>query len=521
MDTAKSYLPNYLRTYLWQCLSIVTGFLSMFVVVPRLSSNHAMFGIYSICVSVTILASYADLGFLSAGYRYASQSYATHDMKREVQVVGFVAFVLSAFVALYALFVAFLATNPTLLIANLSSSDEASAASAMLWTLAAFSPGIVLQRVLQIIYGVRIEAYVDQRISTIGNLAKIASVYLFVSPTGYNIVGYFFSCQVITLLCSLTSLGVARVRYHYDFHLFVRSFRFSPEIFKDTRRLALNSLFATFAWVLYYELDAVVIGKTLGPDRLALYAVAFSLATFFRSLTSIIYAPFMARINHLVALRSEDRLRALYRRVMVVTEPASLFPVISLVLLMRPFVFSWVGGNYAESVVIAQMLILIFAGAFSSNPASYLLVAQERIRELYIVNAVSPIIFWAGILMTWHVLDIAAFGLFKLVGAVPVLIWSLGISIRCVSRGGKEFVREVLGPAIVPCLFLIIILWNVEGFMPMAKSQINVAIVVGTGAAASSLALLLYYWGSREFREAVADILKVSFSRPKVEAAAV
>ena len=71
----KSYTRNYLNIYLFQTLSIVLGFVSLFVVIPYLSGNKEIYGIYSICISVTVFFSYADLCFLSEVTKYAEECY--------------------------------------------------------------------------------------------------------------------------------------------------------------------------------------------------------------------------------------------------------------------------------------------------------------------------------------------------------------------------------------------------------------------------------------------------------------
>jgi O-antigen/teichoic acid export membrane protein len=505
-DVRKSYLSNYLKVYLWQCLSIATSFLSMFVVMPQLSSRPSMFGIYSICLSITIFVSYADFGFMNSGFRYASESFVKGDLNTEVRVVGFVSFILLAFVMLHAAVVSVFAIHPTLLIANLTDPRESWTASMLLALLAVFSPVIVLQRMLQIVFGVRIEDYIYQRINIAGNLAKVASVFLFFSAAGYNIVGYFFTCQVIGLLCCVVSLIIAQRRYHYDLSLLLRSVRFSRAIYDATKRLAFSSLYVTIAWVAFYEFDTLFIGKTLGAEKLAFYSVALALTTFFRTLSSIIFAPFRARMNHFVALKDDVRLRELYRRVMVVTMPASIFPVISLIVLMKPFVFCWVGGNYLPSVLIAQMLIVAYIDGFSINPAVYLLTAQERVLELNVIGSLSPIILWGGVLLTIHLLDVTTFGFLKFVAALPVQVFGLVISVRCLKMGGAEFFKRVASPAILPSVCLIVLLSYLKGFMPIEKSQVNVAVVVATGGLASALSLLIYYWRSSEFRAEVTNV---------------
>jgi len=506
MDVRKSYLGNYLRVYLWQCLSIATSFLSMFVVLPQLSSRPAMFGIYSICLSITIFASYADFGFLNSGFRYAAESFVKGDLKKETQTIGFVSFILLVFMMLHALVVSVLAVHPTLLIGNLTDPRESWTASMLLATLAVFSPVIVLQRMLQIVFGVRIEDYIYQRFNIVANLLKVGSVFLFFDRAGYNIVGYFLTCQLIGLLFSLVSLVIARRRYRYDLGLLLRSVRFSAEIYRATRRLAFSSLYVTLGWVAYYEFDTLFIGKTLGAERLAFYSVALTLTTFFRSISSVIFAPFRARINHFVALKDDERVRALYQRVMVVTMPVVLFPIISLEVLMKPFIFCWVGGNYLTSVLIAQMLIVAYADGFSSNPANYLLVAQSRVRELNVLGSLSPIILWGGVLLTFRMLDVTTFGFLKFLAAVPVQIITMVISMRCLKLGAARFFGRVIGPVILPSLCLVAMLLCMRGLLPVSKSQVNVAVVIVTGGVGSLLALLLYFWLSTAFRAEVRNL---------------
>jgi O-antigen/teichoic acid export membrane protein len=266
-------------------------------------------------------------------------------------------------------------------------------------------------------------------------------------------------------------------------------------------------MYGTLAWVLYFELDTVFLGRSLGADQLALYAVALGLVTFFRSLSSTIFLPFQARMQHFAALKDDVRLRSYYRQVMIVTLPAVLFPVLSLFMLMRPFMLSWVGGNYMGSVLVAQLLILSYVDGFSRTPAGFLLIAKERVGELYVIGSMAPILLWGGVLLTFHTLDITTFATLKLLAAVPALVFSIVISMRYLRMSGSRFFKDVIGPGILPSAALGVVLWYFRDFMPTAKSQLNVAVVVATGGAGSLIALVIYYWGSTAFRKEVSNVL--------------
>lgn len=50
----KDYTSSYLKNYVFQVLATVIGFLSLFIVVPFISENQTLYGIYSVCVSLSV-----------------------------------------------------------------------------------------------------------------------------------------------------------------------------------------------------------------------------------------------------------------------------------------------------------------------------------------------------------------------------------------------------------------------------------------------------------------------------------
>ena len=231
----KSYTINYLKIYFWQGIAIVLNLLSMFIVIPRLTDNPSIYGIYVVCISANIFLTYADIGFAGAGYKYASECFAQKNLEEEINIVGFIGFVLLLFVTIFALTVSVISLNPSILIKNINSAVELNIASNLLIILALFSPAIIFQRILEIVYGVRLEQFILQRIMIAASLLKILSVFYFFRNQKYDIVAYFLSCQLISLSALFICLMIAKIKYKYNIIIFIKSIKFSKHIFFKTR----------------------------------------------------------------------------------------------------------------------------------------------------------------------------------------------------------------------------------------------------------------------------------------------
>ena len=96
----KYYTKNYVYTYLWQAIALILHLSSMLIVIPLISEDKFIYGIYSICISTSIFLNYADLGFVSAGIKYAGESFAKKQYEQEIKYYGFSSFVLFILVTL-------------------------------------------------------------------------------------------------------------------------------------------------------------------------------------------------------------------------------------------------------------------------------------------------------------------------------------------------------------------------------------------------------------------------------------
>lgn len=496
----KSYTGNYFKIYFWNILAFTANFLSIFIVSPRITSNKYIFGIYSICMATTMFLSYADIGFMGAAYKYASECFSRNDKEGENQIIGFAAFILLLFVIVFATVIFFFSFNPGLLIKDLSNMDEISTASQLLAILAAFSPVVILRRILSTIYGIRLDDYIFSRIDLFSNLAKVFSALYFFGDGKYDIVGYFFFFQMMNLLSCIISLFIAKKKYNYDFKILLKSMRYTKPLFQKMKGLAFNSLYTSILWILYYEIDLLVLGPLAGPELTGYYAEGLLIMAYLRNLTNILNAPFVARFNHLIGNNDKEGLKTLFYKVLFISMPIIVIPILTLFLFMRPFIYTWVGSGYAPSVAVAQFLVLCFIFHFISNPVNNLLIAEVRLKSIYFIVTVNCLVYWIFIMFTYSFFGILSFAVAKFITFMLSAIFYTRIAPEFLKLKIIDIIKKFVAPMIIPILFLVGSFFIVPYFLPMEKRLLNLIVVLSVLGGLIISALFIFFVLSKEFR---------------------
>lgn len=503
----QSYINNYIQIYFWKGISVVLNLLALFIVVPFLSSNKTIFGIYSVVLSTVIFLSYADIGFIGAGNKYAAEAFALKDRRKEITLLGFTHFILFLFVGVIALTFIGLSFSPDLLIKDLYIPEEVNIASKLLLIQGIFSFIIVIQRLNDAIFGIRLEDFIYRRIHIIGSFCKIISVFYFFNGGKYDIVGYFLFLKAVDIIVNTIGLWLAKKRYNYEFKLFFRSFRFSKEAFNITKTLAFSSFYVTILWILYYELDSVMIGKLIGAEAVAIYAVGFTLLTYYRNISAIIFAPFQVRYNHFVGQEDMDGLKNFLFRVIKLTYPFIVFSVIPLTFLIEPFVYSWVGNTYTEAIPIARLLIVGNVLLFIMIPGSNLVTSLVKIKELIGISTIIAVVFWIGIISTFTYWQVLSFAFFKLTSFIIGTICYGIVCINFLNISYAKFFKETIRDSIPILIVLITTLYFIADYLPTSKSSINLLIVGLTIGLSAGASIILHYYVSKYFRVTVNGIL--------------
>lgn len=494
-----SYTANYIKNLVTQTLATVTGLLSLFIVVPFLSGNKVLYGIYSVCISLTIFFNYADLGLITAGQKYAAESFIRGDTKQEIQIVGFTTCALLLFCILVAGCLLPLAINPALLISNLHNCRGI--ASQLIFILIFSSPFVIFKRICSVVFTVRIEQYKYNTIVLFSQILKILSVLYFFGHGKYMIVEYYFFTQVVDFISAIVLLLYVVIIYKYGI-LYFKNIRLTKHIWNLVKDLAFVSLFTTITWLLYYELDLIVLAKLAPPEVVALYSTAFTLLSFSRNFFSIVYTSFTTRYNHYYGLGQLDTLKSFFIKNIVVLFPIVFFPVIIFVIAGTPFVMSWAGPDYGLSALYAKILIGgSFLAAFS-YPSNQYLLSTNRTKELYIASALLPVVFWIGVSVSYIAFGVLAFAIFKSLSQILSACYNFYAACKCqyirLITLLCDLIRQYFFPVVLVALLSCIMVKDLDSFKGFESVMKNL-LILGSIYILSLLSCLIFSRGLRSY----------------------
>ena len=504
----RKYSLNYLKTYFWKSIGYIASFASLVIVTPHLSTSPAVYGIFTFCISLNIFFQYADLGFLNAAQKYASEFYGKNDLVGEIEVTGFSVFIFLIFFIPVSFILLWLSWQPDIIIKGISSSpDELNIASKLLFILFAFSPVLVCQRIVQVIFSVRIESFQKQRIDIIVSALRIISIFYFFGGGRYMIVGYYLFYNCLSLISLFVIVLIARKRYDYSFRLLLSKVRFSKSAYNLTSRLAYNSFFLALTWILFYELDLVYIGYFIDKYAVAYYALGFTLLTFFRDAYGTFYAPFIVRINHFIGQGDENGLMSLYDTLLRIGVPIVIIPVVSLIPLTGPLILAWVGPEYHQSIVIGQILLISVVFGFITYPTSAFLVGRERLKPLYINALILPIVFLGGVLLTQNFWGIRSYAIFKLLALFINALLFYVIMLRILRVSSMTFFSKYLKPIIIPVIVIVSLGVLLSDMLIPQKGAFYLFVIGGIWMGTVILGFFTYYALNRYFRDMLKDVV--------------
>lgn len=506
MNTAK-----YANTYIWQAASVVSRFASIFAIVPLLSKDASVYGVYALCMSLSIYLSYADLGFLSAAQKYAAESYSKKDLESELKFVGFALCVLLAVGILFSLALLVIASRPQLLLGS-GSPQQYEIASEMLLILAASVPISVVQRTLLTAFEIRLETYLSNRVMTASSLLTLLGGFYFLKDR-YDVVGYFGYSQIMVLFATLACYWLAVKRYGYSLPNLVKHLRLNRDVYTKIKDLSYTSMLLMIFWVLFYELDQIVIAHAFGTDSVAIFAIAASISSYLRVGLGSMYSPFLARANQYIGSGDIHGLQGMIDRVMTLFTPVVLFLCIIIAAFAGPFIYTWVGGEYNSSIYLVQLLAFQFSLSVVFYPIGVILVAKVETKKLRYVSLLQPIGYWLIVTSLMQTRGIAVFVEARAIVLLATFVYYLVILKQFFCLDIWSLLKKYFIPIAFTGATLGLVCLSIASKLPTHKSKGALLMILAYGGILITGALLMQYITRREYRNVVGSVFPKTGNR--------
>ena len=452
---------------------------------------------------------YADLGFIDAGKKYAAEAFSKCNIDTERRCIGNATFVYSIMCLVLIIANVICIYNPNLIISDIAENPQyISIARQLLTILLLTIPLSIIQKFCQMIYSVRLEDYIMHRVMIVGSCIRIASVLYFFTNGRYDIVGYYAFGQFVHIVCLLYVLFNTRKK-GYGPCSFFKLIKFDRSAFDSMKGLAFGGFFASLSWMLYYELDLFYISVLLGARSVAIYSIARSVQSFVRSCIGILYTPYVTRFNYCIGVNNMEDLQTVFVKIVKTFAPVIVIPILTIVLFSRAFVLSWVGHEYEMSVILLQLLSLSFIFNYFLSPAGALVYSLKRVRDIYVLAIIQPVVFIMGVLLTVSFLGVNSFAIFKFLASAISSVYYLFV----ISVVFKFTFRDVMTMLNMKSLFFPVILCAImcaitlPYFNGFEKTKGHLLIVVATMGTIMVFSLLASLLTNNDLRGIAKDLL--------------
>jgi len=434
---------------------VITFFLFPFIV---RQTGQELYGVYLLVMTVTGYFGILDLGVGSALIKYVSEYNGVGDAGAINRVINasFSFYVLVGLVTAFFLFGCsmyfeyFFKIDSQNLILSRQLFLIAAISSLLTWPLSTFRGTV---------QGLNLwdaEATVNMIVQILGIFFAII-----IFTTGYGIVYYFISSQILTILSCITFSIISKKKTSFLIVFPCLDIKTMRHIFNFSTFMFLSSMVG----IILFQIHNFIIGYFISLSAVTIYAVAYNIQNYFRTINSSIGAPPWTVASAMEGRGDYEGQRILVFKGTKYMSAVFLPVVLIMFFFVEPFVNYWMGMGFQESILPARIIILFWIVNNTIETPTGMLSAKGIVKKpLYITILVA---------ITNVVIGIA---LIKFVGITAI---ALGLTISMIFVGAPLYL----------CLSLKIL--NIS-FMDYFNKAIKTNLLLYLFVAVLSFVLLKY-----------------------------
>lgn len=487
--------------YAAQFLSILLNVFSVAVVIPRLSSFPEHLGIYMLATSLLNYLAYGDFGFLLAGTKFAAEAYAKNN-RRELEYTGFVMAVSLGSWIMFGLFIVGFLYFYEHTKMTTSPADLISFFRKVMLALLFFSPVMAVRRVLQTFFSIRLDDYYFRLFFSVGSVIKILSVFFLVHDQPSGVFHYFLFGNIVdTLVVGYCFFFICK-HYNYTFYEIFMHMKFKKEIYNEVKGLAFSTLFSTFCWIAFFEMDSLFVATFGNLTQVGMIAICLLLVNYIRMLMGTFLSPFSVRFNHFTGVKDYEGLKNYCLDLIEFSFPFSILFISIIVLLLKPLFATWIGG-FEAVLLCTAFYIASFIFSFVQYPGGFLLISLEQNKAIAKLGLISLILFWSIVALFFRNYGLVTIGIGKFVCFFVTFLFYQKKILEFTKITFTNFFLLKWIKIILVVMVITGLNYYVEGhlLMNLTKSYRNLILVVFTGGIYMFVGIALYYAICGEFSD--------------------
>jgi len=355
----------------------------------------------------------------------------------------------------------------------------------------------------------------------LNNVVGIASSFI---VAVINVAMLLWGATLVQLVMATTTIRVLTYfAYRLNAYYVFPALSLKPSLFRWDRVRELTSFSVYVAIIdwsnkLNYSIDAFVIGAFLSPAAVAIWTVPQRIAEALQRLTNQLNGVLFPVVVDSDVQRPE-RLRSILIQGTRLSLVSAMPLAAALFLLAAPLIRAWVGPKFDESIVVAQILIVVVAIRVGNGTATTLLKGAGRHRLLSAANAGAAVANLALSLLWIRSYGLVgqAMGTFVPVAATSAFVlWPAAC--RRVGLGVVEAARLAIWPTVWPIGVMALAIIPLRDAFPLRL--LGVAAISAFGIACYAITFLVFAIGRSERDAYVTKAVELARLRRRVAAAA-
>jgi O-antigen/teichoic acid export membrane protein len=333
-----------------------------------------IYGVYLIAMAITGYFGLLDFGVMAALTKYVSEYNGKKDRESVNKIVnasftfyvliGITVSLLFFFFSLY--FTKFFKILPS----NIPIAKDlfiiAALSALLIWPLNTFRGFIQGLNLWDVDASVNIGVQVVNSIITFTLLSS-----------GYGIIQVFLFNQIMTIMGGIVFFAVVRKKYGFTLtfpYMELKTFKF---IFNFSLFCFASALLSVFL----FQIHSLIIGYFVSVSAVAIYAVAFNIQAYLRTLNSIIGTPPWTMASEMEGRREHDKQQQLLFKGTKYMAAVFLPVVLIMFIFARPFITYWMGDTFYESILPARVIIFFWLFNGTLEIASGMLSAKGIVKQ--------------------------------------------------------------------------------------------------------------------------------------------